>query len=110
MIEPKQERYNWDFDDTINYSKDSAKLTGIAFDVCPKGDTRLTGTKKPCIILMSNERVEKDKNGKPYKDKHGEIVCHEPFGYFEFTDPSNLALAQTGLELIQKAIEDDLEF
>ena len=97
-MKAKNERYEFSFDEQIN-AGGSEKLEGFVFDVCPKGCDPMTD-KKPCIVLMSEDKGN---------DKKGNEIGHSPFGYIEFADMSNLELAQMGLEIFQQAIFRDSE-
>lgn len=102
MIE--EERFEFEFDDTINLPRESAKLKGIVFDVCPEGSPEMA-TKKQCIVVMSNEKPEIDAKGEIVKEPDGnELWAHEPFGYYEFNDPDCFDLAVTALKLFEKAL------
>ena len=90
-MEAKEERYEFSFDGQIN-NGGKEELKGFTIDVCPNGSEPMT-SKKPQIILQSEDKGE----------------GHKPFGYIEFKNIDNLALAKTGLELIQEAIGRDID-
>lgn len=104
MLKTKEERYEFDFTEQINAGGKEG-LKAIVFDVVPVSEKEcmMTGIKKGHLIIQSEEKdLGKEKDGE-------EMSGHTPFGFIEFVDESNLALAQQGLELIQRAIFDDSE-
>lgn len=97
MAEEKMERYEFSFDERINGGGKEG-LKGFVFDALPKGDKLMIGSKKPCIILMSDDQSTAEKE-----------IGHSPFGYIEFEDPENFELAMMALELLRHAIYRDAD-
>lgn len=71
-------------------------IDGLMFEVCYEPDE------------MSNENHVNLWSGE-YYDELVKDVIHKHLGTIEFKDPENLRLFQTGLYLMNRAIDDELK-